>query len=64
MRCSICGAKEESHYEDHLCRLHKDERGICTICRKPFQKCIYNGFECKGNIRGGCSIECIANDFF
>lgn len=40
MRCSICGAKEESHYEDHLCRLHKDERGICTICRKPFQKCI------------------------
>lgn len=63
-RCEVCGAKEETHEEDHLCRLHEDFRGICTVCRKPFQNCRIKGGLCTGNIEGGCSIDCIANDYF
>lgn len=33
-RCIICGAKKEVHYEEHCCRFHKDENGICDVCGK------------------------------
>lgn len=37
-RCTICGAKEETHEEDHLCRLHKlDLSYLNTKC------CVCNG---------------------
>lgn len=31
-RCVVCGAKIESHDEDHKCRFHRDENGVCLVC--------------------------------
>lgn len=33
-RCEICGAIKARHKQDHLCRMHKDVFGTCTICGK------------------------------
>lgn len=32
IRCPACGAKMATHAEDHLCRMHRDSTGICTVC--------------------------------
>lgn len=33
-RCGVCGARVDRHYADHLCRMHRDEAGVCQVCGK------------------------------
>lgn len=41
-RCEACGAKNESHHKDHLCRMHRDGDGVCTVCGNIVKRCIFS----------------------
>lgn len=34
-RCQDCGAMLATHPQHHLCRMHIDGSGICTVCGMP-----------------------------
>lgn len=68
-RCTIRGAKHETHDKDHLCRMHRDPetgKGNCTVCNDPYKYCVVGGALCRGRIQGpgGCSIDCPGNKYF
>lgn len=64
MRCGFCGALLEKHKQDHLCRFHWDEDGVCTVCGTIKNPCyMILSKPCIGH-RIGCSMDCPNNKYF